>query len=189
MSFIDLVKSARTTRRFKPVEIGDTTLNTLVDCARFSPSGANQQRLKFMIVKDASEREKVFPLIKWAGALKDWEGPAEGERPMAYIVLLLDKNIGASAGIDHGIAAQSIMLGARDAGLGCCMIGAYNPKELDRLLELPDHLESVLILALGEPDEDVIIEDHISGESIVYYRDEEGGHHVPKRTREELIWP
>jgi nitroreductase len=188
MDFMNLIKDTRTVRRFKEKPITRETLEMLVDCARYSPCGANKQVLKFMLINDRETNEKVFPTIKWAGALDYWDGPEKGERPSAYIIILLDKELSNASGVDHGIAAQSMMLGARSAGLGCCMIGAYDKPALIDALNLPEQVSPQLILALGEPGEEIIVDDYIPGESIAYYRDDQDRHHVPKRGREELIW-
>jgi nitroreductase len=188
MDFLNLIKETRSVRRFKESPISRETLEKLVECARFSPSGANGQPLKFGLYNDRETCSQIFPLIKWAGALKDWDGPKEGQRPSAYAVLLLDKEISQSPGMDHGIAAQSMMLGARSLGLGCCMIGAYDKPGLVKTLDIPEGLSPLLILALGEPGETVETVDLPWGGSTTYYRDEKEKHHVPKRTVKELIW-
>jgi nitroreductase len=123
----------------------------------------------------------------WAGYLSRWSGPAEGERPSAYIVILGDTELGKDFGCDHGIAAQSIMLGATERGLGGCMIGSIDKKKLRQALDIPERYEILLILALGKPAETVVLEDVGPGGDIKYYRDEEDVHHVPKRTLDELV--
>jgi hypothetical protein len=119
--------------------------------------------------------------------LTDWGGPAEGERPAAYIVILNDTTIAKVPGVDYGIAAQSIMLGAAERGLGGCMIGSIEKDALRKVLDIPDQFEIVLVLALGKPAEKVVIEDVGPDGNIRYYRDDQDVHHVPKRTLEELI--
>ncbi|MDC7224776.1 MAG: nitroreductase family protein [Spirochaetales bacterium] len=188
MDYFKLMRETRSIRRFKEAPVSRETLEKLVECARFSPSGANGQPLKFALINSPEECAEMFPLIKWAGALKDWDGPVRGERPSAYIVIFLDKEISPSPGVDHGIAAQSMMLGARALGLGCCMIGAYHKAGLIKLLNPPENLSPLLILALGEPGETIHVEECPPGESTTYYRDKKDEHHVPKRTCKELIW-
>ena len=123
----------------------------------------------------------------WAGYLRRWSGPEEGERPSAYIVILGDTEIRKSFGCDHGIAAQSIMLGATERGLGGCMIASIDRSELRQVLDIPKHYEILLILALGKPKEKVVIEEVGPDGNIQYYRDAQGVHHVPKRSLDELI--
>jgi nitroreductase len=125
MGLRDLVVSNRSYRRFhEDVPIDCEVLKELVDLARLSASGANLQPWKFMLLCDADRNALVFPHLGWAGYLKDWPGPAEGERPSAYIIVLGDTEIRKAVGCDHGIAAQSILLGATEKGLGGCMIAS-----------------------------------------------------------------
>ena len=130
----------------------------------------------------------IFPHLGWAGYLKDWSGPIEGERPTGYIIILGDKSIKQSFGCDHGIAAQSILLGAVEKGLGGCMLASVDRRE-DLMVELglPDNLLILLVLALGKPKETVVIDPLPEDGDIKYWRDAEGVHHVPKRSLEELI--
>ncbi len=184
----DLVLKNRSYRRFHQDQpVSEETLRELVDLGRLSASGSNMQPLKYVLSCTSEANARIFPYLAWAGYLKEWGGPAEGERPAAYIVILGDKNIRADAGIDHGIAAQSILLGATERGLGGCMIGAIKRAGLAQELDLPDHLEILLVLALGVPAEQVVLEEVGADGSIRYYRDAQSVHHVPKRSLDEVI--
>jgi len=184
----DLALKARSTRRFKQGEkVGEAVLRELVELARVSPSASNRQPLKFILSADPGRNGRIFPNLAWAGALKNWGGPAEGERPAAYIVILGDTRISKDFGVDHGIAAQSMMLGAREKGYGACMVGSIKRDELRKSLGIADHLEVLLVLALGAPAETVVLEDAPPGGSVTYYRDAQDVHHVPKRTLDEMI--
>ena len=163
------------------------TLCKLVDLARLSASGSNRQPLKFMLSCAPENNALIFPHTRWAGALKDWPGPAEGERPSAYIIILGDTEISKSFGVNHGIAAQSIMLGATERGLGGCMIGSIDRSKLLDELDISERYEILLILALGKPKEKVVIVPLGADGDINYYRDDEGTHYVPKRALDDLI--
>lgn len=184
----DLIRKNRSYRRFKQeTSVRMETLRALVNLARLSASGSNLQPLKYVLVADPETNAKVFPHTRWAGYLNDWDGPVEGERPAAYIVILGDTDIRPSFGCDHGIAAQSIMLGATERGLGGCMLGALDRRGLREVLDIPERYEILLALALGEPDETVVLEEVGPSGDIKYYRDDDSVHHVPKRSREEII--
>ncbi len=184
----DLVRRNRSFRRFDDREtISRETLRELVDLARLSASGANMQPLKYILSCAPQRDEKVFPCLAWAGYLKDWDGPAEGERPSAYIVILGDKEIRSSFGIDAGIAAQSILLGAVEKGLGGCMIGSITGDELRDALDIPERYQILLVIALGKPSETVVLQETGPDGDIKYWRDEQGVHHVPKRSLDEII--
>ena len=187
-SLRDLVLQSRSYRRFDESHpISRETLAELVGLARCVASAANRQPLRYILSAEPETNARIFPCLAWAGYLKDWQGPAPGERPSAYIVILMDENITKEVGCDEGIAAQTIRLGAAEKGLGGCIIGTFQRERLRRELDIPDHLRIRLVLALGQPAETVVLEDLESGGDIRYWRDEEGIHHVPKRTLDELI--
>lgn len=184
----DLIVRSRSIRRFKEREpIALNTLRDLVDMARLSPTGGNVQPLKFLLSADATTNAGIFPHLAWAGYLKNWPGPSEGERPAAYILILGDTEITSGFGNDTGIAAQSIMLGAAERGLGGCMIGSIKRDALRTALTLPDRYKILLVLALGVPAEKVELEAVGPDGDIKYWRDADGVHHVPKRSLDDLI--
>ena len=184
----DLVYRTRSYRRFdQSVVVKIETLRSLVTLARFSASGSNQQALKFALCCNPETNARIFPCTRWAGDLKDWDGPVQGERPTAYVLILGDTEISQSFGCNHGIAAQSMMLGATEKGLGGCMIGSLDRPKLRQVLAIPERYEILLALALGKPAETVVIEDVGAGGDVRYYRDDKDVHHVPKRPLGELI--
>ncbi len=187
MSFEDLVKSARSYRRFSAKPLPQDFLHRMVSYARFSPSSKNLQFLKYMIVSSEKGKNALFPVLKWAGALTEWDGPSEGERPQGYIVILLDKSLSPNPSCDHGIVAQTMQLGAAEEGVGCCMIGSFGKSTLSQVLDLPEDLTPCLVLAFGYPGETILLEDASNPENVIYYRDSSDVHHVPKRPLSELI--
>jgi len=188
MSFRDLVFRTRSIRRFDSSRaVTMDELRDLVDLARQTASGANLQPLKYVLVTEPRMRARVFECLAWAAYLRDWKGPAENERPTGYVVMLQDTSITSARHGDHGIAAQTVMLGAAEKGLGGCIVGSVNKKDLAKILDLSDDLEVILVLALGKPGEMVILEPVGSEGDIKYWRDERGVHHVPKRSLDEVI--
>lgn len=187
MALYDIVLRNRSYRRFFQEEkISREELENMVNLARLSASGQNKQALKFVIVNDPGTCDRVFPSTMWAGYLEDWDGPPVGEQPSAYIIILGDTDVSNSFGVDHGIAAQSILLGAAEKGYGGCMIGSVDRKKLRQDLKIPGQHEILLIIALGKPKEKVLI-DEVKNDDIRYWRDNEGVHHVPKRKLGDII--
>ncbi|MBW1772039.1 MAG: nitroreductase family protein [Deltaproteobacteria bacterium] len=184
----DLIYKNRSYRRFhQDAAIGMETLRELVDLARHSASGANRQPLKYILSCDAQTNAQIFETLAWAGYLKDWSGPEEGERPGAYIVILGDKDVATQFFVDHGIACQTMLIGAVDKGLGGCIIQSINRERLSKALDIPDHFDILLVLALGKPKEVVQVDYIDTDGDIKYWRDAAGVHHVPKRKLEDII--
>ena len=184
----DLIRNNRSHRRFRQeVAVEYQTLRELVDLARLSASAGNMQPLRYILSCDPEKNALVFPSLAWARYIENWPGPPEGERPSAYIIILEDKKIEHPLHCDHGIAAQSILLGATEKGLGGCIIGAINKPKLRQVLNIPERYEIILVLALGKPREKVVIEKLKPDGSIKYWRDSKGVHHVPKRALDDII--
>jgi nitroreductase len=183
----DLIVSNRSYRRFhEDVPVDMATLRELVDLARLSASGGNMQCLKYILSYKPERNAAIFPHLSWAGYLPEWPGPEEGERPAAYVIILLDTNISKGAGCDQGIAAQSILLGATERGFGGCMIGSIQREGLRKALAVTEQYKIELVIALGKPKETVIL-DTVKNGNIKYWRDDQDQHHVPKRSLDEII--
>jgi nitroreductase len=185
----NLIRKNRSCRRFyQNNKVNLQTLEGLVNLGRLSASAGNLQPLAYVLSCNTKKNEEIFSCLTWAAYLKDWPGPEEGERPVAYIVVLLDTTIAKDPGCDHGIACQGIMLGAREKGLAGCMIGAIDREKLRQVLDIADQFKILLVLALGKPKEMVVIEPVLDPDkSIKYWRDEKGIHHVPKRSLQDII--
>jgi nitroreductase len=184
----DLIIKNRSYRRFDhSVKIEAAQIEKWIDLARLSPSGRNMQPLKYVISTNEKINSLIFPNLGWAGYLKDWSGPAEDERPVAYVAVMLDKKLAENYYCDDGIALQSILLGAVEDGFGGCIIGSVNKSKVAKILNLPENLEILYILALGKPSEKVELETAKNGE-IKYWRDKNEVHHVPKRPLKEIIF-
>jgi nitroreductase len=186
--FKQLVRKNRSYRRFDgTVRISKLQINQLVGLARLCPSAGNLQQLRYYCSIAPKTNTLIFQHVSWAAYLEDWPGPLHGERPTAYIVLLGPKDISKHLLIDTGIAAQTITLGATEMGLGGCQLASFDKEELHSALNLPDELEIVLVLALGKPVEQVVIEKVTDPDDIEYWNDEFEIHHVPKRALKDLI--
>lgn len=184
----DLIRANRSCRRFHQYHVvSSDALKALVDLARLSASAANRQPLRFILSCHPHKNEQIFSCLGWAGYLPDWPGPDTGERPAAYIIVLGDTSISRDFEYDGGIASQSVLLGAREQGLAGCMIANINRKKLGSVLEVSDRYRILLALAIGKPKESVVIESIGPDGDVRYWRDQDGGHHVPKRSLEALI--
>jgi len=187
MMLKDLILKNRSYRRFyQDHKVTMDDLTDLVELARLSASGRNLQPLKYFLSANEETNEQIFSTLAWAGYLKDWHGPEEGEKPAAYIVILGDTRLTKNYFCDHGIASQSMLLGAVEKGLGGCIFASIQREKLKGLLKIEDHFEVLLVIAIGKPKEHVLIED-VKNDDIKYYRDENQVHHVPKRNIDELI--
>ena len=188
MLFRELVTKSRSYRRFEHnFPLPEELLRELVELACYAPSAKNLQPLKYIPVCNPDLTQALFPALSWAGYLSDWPGPAEDERPPAYLVMVGDREISEEFSCDSGIAAQTILLGAAAQGLGGCIIASIDRKKIAELLSIPERYAIIMVIALGKPAETIVIDQITERDQIRYYRDAHGIHHVPKRVVDDLL--
>ncbi len=185
----ELVRKTRSYRTFDgEVGISHDTLLDIVDTARQTSAAMNAQPLKYRLVESESEKKALLGITSWAGRLPV-KLPPEGHEPAAYIVICHDTSVCPEKPIflyDVGIVAQTVMLSATEKELGSCIIGSAKESEIARVLDLADTIVPKLIVALGAPDEKVVLLDADTAD-VAYYRDENNAHYVPKRRLEDVI--
>jgi len=181
----ELIQKRRTIRRFEQQPVPHELLQRCVNAARIGPSGANLQPLEYIVVSELKQCQQVFPHTAWAGYLPDWS-PGADERPTAYIFIITNTERRAKALMDVGIAAQNITLVALEEGVGSCIIGSLDRDALRGVLAVPARCEISLMVALGYPAEQPQMVE-MTGDSIKYYRDEDGTLQVPKRALADVL--
>jgi nitroreductase len=184
----DLVLRTRSIRRFREHEaVSLATLHSLVDLARLAPCAGNKQPFKYALSASRQTNALIFSNLRWAAYLQDWSGPAEGERPAAYIVICRDITLSNALNSDQGFAVQNILLGATARGLGACVIASFVRENIRKIMQIHEALDPIWVVALGVPEEAVVVEPLGSEGDIRYWRDAAGVHHVPKRPLEDIL--
>lgn len=182
---LDLVEKTRSVRRFdQSRRVTLEQLRSMVEVARLTASARNTQPLKYVTVTNPALCEQLLEATGWAGALADGK-PKEGDKPTGYVIIFQDKEIAKNSLWDQGIVSYSMMLAAREQGIGGCIIATIFRDKMPEM-GLPENLEPVLVLGMGYPKEDIRIVEVTNG-STIYYRDENLTHYVPKRSLEELL--
>jgi len=190
----ELVKTRRTIRRFAPEPVPRDSLVALVDAARFAPTGSNRQPLKFLVVDDPALAADIFPLTRWGGLVRPKRTPQEGQRPPAWILVLVDGQVKRKGyESEMGAAVQTILLAAHARGLGTCWIGSVDYKRLRKLLRIPPRYVLGNIIAVGVPGETPLAEpvetdDPGAVPPTHYYLDPTDRLHVPKRPLAHVLF-
>ncbi len=185
-SVYELILKRRTIRRFQQEPIQFEALQRLIDAARVAPSASNLQPLQYIVVDDGNLLPEVFSTLRWAGYIAPRGTPLEGERPTAYIVVLVNKEISSPEyPRDVGAAVENILLAALEEGIGSCCIRSVDTKKLREILNVPEFLEIDSVVALGYSAESPVLEE--TGGPIKYWKDESGTLHVPKRKLRDIL--
>jgi len=184
MKVTDAIVSRRTKRKYTNQGVSRDLLETLVEYARFTPTGANLQALKYAII-DGELSKKVFQYTKWSGYHPE-DAPNENEQPPCYIAILGDNEIKSNGQFetDSGAAGTVICLAAEELGLSTCWLGAIRRKEIKELMGLDEKYSLLYLIAVGYSDQKA---DFVDCDGDIKYFMNGDVLTVPKRTREEIL--
>lgn len=186
MDALTVLKTRRSIRRFTQEPIAPEKLAQIMECARFYPTAANLQPLKFALLTDGRAKEALAHL-RWAGYLPGYR-MEEGDLPTALILILGDKSIVKDHQFSAGAAANQIMLAAHSLDVATCCLG-MSDKTRGIVLEMlnlnPDRFDAICFVALGNSIQTSVAVD--LEESCKYWLDENENFLVPKRTVDEIF--
>ncbi len=164
-------------------------LADFVDHTRYCNSSINMQPFNYYLAYKPEQLALIQPLTGWARALPNMTLPHDGMCPTGFIIICQNTTISnniARFQKDVGIVAEAILLAATEAGLGGIMIGNFSPEKVSEALTLPASQTPVLVVALGKPNETIVLTD-ADEKGIDYYRDENDVHYVPKRSLADIL--
>ncbi|MFA5291891.1 MAG: nitroreductase family protein [Phycisphaerae bacterium] len=185
MEIIDLIKTRRSIRRFSQEKLERNFLIELVEAARSAPAGGNIQALEYVIVDEPQTCQKLFECLSWAGHVRPKRNPLLNQRPVAYIVVLVDIEVKSNSAVDAAAAIENILLAAWGKGVGSCWLGAIDRMKILEILNVDEKYQIDSVIALGKPAETPMQED--ASEDTKYYLDEKDVLHVPKRPLEKIL--
>ncbi|HET6515066.1 MAG TPA: nitroreductase family protein [Thermodesulfovibrionales bacterium] len=165
MDTFEAIRTRRSVRKFTDTPVEDEQLHLILEAVRQSPSWANMQCWRFVIVKDAAVREKISELsyVESFFAPKGYKSnPAKKGLAEAPVVVIACADPSQSGVIwdqqyymaDIGIASQTLMLASRSLGLGTVFVGVFDEEKLKDLLNIPSTIRIVGLFPLGYPTEE-----------------------------------
>ncbi len=149
MDTLELLKSRRSIRKYKSKPVEEEKLNKCLEAARWAPSASNKQPWEFLIVKDEVMRKKFAEIHPYAKFV--------AESPVVFIPLTNPEIHSKYHMSDTGLTILHFMIQAHAEGLGTCwagVIGTSFESELKKLLNVPDNLNIMALVALGYPDQE-----------------------------------
>jgi len=145
MDVLEAIRSRRSIRKFRPEPIPEEKLKTILEAGRLAPSAGNRQPWLFVVVKDPERKRSLAKAADNQTFITD---------ASMIIVALGDSNASPRwFERDPMIAVEHMVLAATGFGYGTCWIGAFNEKEVKKLLRIPKKLKVIALLAVGFPDE------------------------------------
>ena len=151
MTFLELAKERYSVRSFKDLPIEDEKMAAILEAGRLAPTACNNQPQKIYVVKSEEVRRELASVCRFT-----FDAPV-------ILVLAYDterdwKNRlmpGYSSGeTDTAIVGTHMMLAAWEQGIGSCWVGYFNADDIQRALELPEHLRVMALMPMGYPAAD-----------------------------------
>ena len=149
-AFLDLAEKRRSVRAYKPDEVPEELLQTVLEAGRLAPSACNKQPWRFIVVRSETGRRALG-----AAYAREWFWKA----PLVVAVCILPKEAWTRshdgknyAMADGALAMDHLQLAAAELGLGTCWIAAFDPAAAREILGLPDGVDIVGMTPLGFPD-------------------------------------
>ncbi len=185
MNVEQAIRTRRSIRKFQNRDVSMQIVDELLELARYYPSAANLQPLKFIPITTDDMRMRISSQVKWAGYLKNY-APKNEELPAAYIIVCGDLQISRQFEFAAGAAVSQLLLAIHAKGLSGCCLGIPERLPMCRILELsPEQHEPLYAIALGYPAHSASVVEQ--RESCAYYLDEDGNFIVPKRPISEIV--
>jgi nitroreductase len=167
MEVLEAIKTRRSIRKYKTTAVDDRTIETVLEAARWAPSWANSQCWRFVVVRDADKKSKLAEALR---SVSDKPNRATEAIRQAPVVIVACAELGRSGYsarepgkavtdkgefwymFDTALAMQNLALAAHSLGLGTVHVGAFDAKEVAKILGVPQGFCVVSMTPLGYPD-------------------------------------
>jgi nitroreductase len=157
-TMLELIHSRQSDRSYSDKPVENEKIERILEAGRFAPSACNAQPWKFIVVTDPTLRAG---LAEAASARLLGMNSFVNQAPLLLVVVREKANMSSRIGatvknkdyslIDIGIASENICLQARAEGIGSCMIGWFDEKQVKKILGIPASKRVELIITLGYP--------------------------------------
>jgi nitroreductase len=148
-SFFEVLRKRHACRQFDPRPVPDELLDVLVKAAHSAPTAGNATYRFVMVVKDPT----VLKMIRLVG-------PGLLGDCTAAIFICTDLDEAKKSGrtvieeitkYDAGAAAENVILAAYSVGLAGSFVKSYSEAAVSRVLGLPAHCRTELLVSVGYP--------------------------------------
>jgi len=151
LDILDIIRGRRSIRKYKTDSVPKDLIEKILEAGRWAPSAGNVQPWEFIVIND----RKILDLVR------KFSPGFFGDAPLAILICSNKERARKFRGslgrdlaiIDCAMAAQNILLTAYALGLGSCPIKSFSQIAIREILEIPDHLEPELLIAIGYPDQ------------------------------------
>ena len=152
MDLMVAIKTRRSIRRYKALQVPENLLREVLNAARLAPSADNSQPWKIVVVRDEQLKAKLGTACNGQKFI--------AQAPILLVACGIPEEAFQTVGgymsshvIDASIALDHLTLAAHAFGLGTCWIAAFKEDKVRALLGIPEDVRVVALTPLGYPDE------------------------------------
>jgi nitroreductase len=144
---LNAIHERRSIRHFLDIPVDRELIITALRAAAWAPSGLNNQPWRFAIVWDPKLKEVLGGLTRYSAILRS---------AAVLVPVFLDKETSYDYTKDCqavGACLQNFLLALHSLDLGAVWIGEIlkNKEQIVKILELPESLELMAVVAAGHP--------------------------------------
>ena len=171
MNIKEIIEKRQSNREYKPDTVESEKIMQCIEAAHLAPSACNAQAWKFVVVDEPALIKKMAEAANSMGMNK-----FVAQAPVIIAVVLESANAASAIGskikrkdytqIDLGIAVENICLQATDLGLGSCIVGWFNEREIRKILQIPSTKRVPLLVTLGYTEDEQRVKSRKKIESI-----------------------
>jgi nitroreductase len=158
MDILEIIRTRRSIRKYKPDPIPDSDLNIVLEAARWAPSWANTQCCRIIVVSNSDIKARIAE----TATEKNPGRTAILEAPIVLVVCAELKKSGYYKGVettdkgdwymfDVALATENLVLAAHSLGLGSLHMGLFDAAQVASLVNVPEGVTVVEMIPLGYP--------------------------------------
>lgn len=160
----ELLKNRKSCRKYLPKSVSMQDVYTMLEGARWAPSGKNGQPWRFVIVKE----KKIKNRIAGCSIYEDWMREAD-----TYLIIYLDKESSYNYKNDLqaiGAAIENICLQASSMGIGTCWIGEIlkMETEVNAIINVPETYELMAVICVGYEENEILRASRMELNQLIY---------------------
>lgn len=149
MDVLEAIRTRRSVRKYKPLEVPGEDLREILKAAQLAPSAGNRQPWRFVVVRDSETKRRLGEAARGQAWIAD--------AGVVVAALSMPKD---SPGIyprwverDVMTAVEHMVLAAWSMGYGTCWIGAFEEERVKEILGIPENMTVINLLPIGVPDQ------------------------------------
>ena len=169
MDILEAIKGRRSIRRFKVTPLPSPFLSTLEDSLLEAPSAGNLQSRRFYFIFRDETKKRIARAAYHQDFIQDAPLVVVGCANLKIADHYGERGSSLYCLQDVAASVQNLMLVAYSLGLGTVWVGAFDEKDVGKILNLPDDIRPVAVVPVGYPDENPPPPERFRKERVIFH--------------------